>query len=165
MSLADIEHLPKIVTGIDGLRDVLLAIDPEIITLREDVEELKKELYVKTTEKFILRWERDFGLPYDASLNLAQRRQRILNKLARKRTLNWENLNKLIESNLAENTQFYVVNKSAEYYFNIMVGSEEWTEMENAVRQAKPAYIICNIVNVSQYFRACGTFYCGTNPL
>ena len=91
MLLDDREHLPKIVTDIDGIRDVLLAIEPEIFLLRTNISDLMKELYVKTTDKLIARWEKDFGLSYDASLTLQQRRQRILNKLARKKTLNWTN--------------------------------------------------------------------------
>ena len=55
MLLNDIEHLPKIVTDIDGIRDVLLAIEPEIIQLREDISNFNKELYVKTTNLFIER--------------------------------------------------------------------------------------------------------------
>lgn len=102
MLLDDIEHLPKVVTNVDGIRDVLLAIEPEIIQLRTDVSDLLKELYVKTTEDFITRWELDFGLKYDASLSLEQRRQRILNKLARKKTLTWDNLRLLIKNNLAD---------------------------------------------------------------
>ena len=53
MSLADIEHLPKVVTDIDGIRDILLALDPEIVLLREDISQLIKELYIATTEKYI----------------------------------------------------------------------------------------------------------------
>jgi uncharacterized protein YmfQ (DUF2313 family) len=89
--LDDIEHLPKVVTDIDGIRDVLLAIEPELLLIRTDLSDLLKELYVKTTTAFITRWERDFGLSYDASLTLEQRRQRVLNKLARKKVLNWDN--------------------------------------------------------------------------
>jgi hypothetical protein len=58
--LDDIEHLPKVVTNAVGIKDVLLAIEPEIIQLREDISDLIKELYVKTTEDFITRWENDF---------------------------------------------------------------------------------------------------------
>jgi hypothetical protein len=76
--LDDIEHLPKVITDIDEIRDVLLAIEPEIIQIRTDLSDLLKELYVKTTTVFITRWEQDFGLSYDASLSLEQRRQRIL---------------------------------------------------------------------------------------
>lgn len=91
------DNLPKIITDIDGIKDILLAIDPEIQLLRDDLSNLLKELYVKTTENFITRWEKDFALSYDSSLTLTQRRQRILNKLARKKTLNWENLRLLID--------------------------------------------------------------------
>ena len=62
MLLDDIEHLPKVVTNVLGIKDVLLAIEPEIIQLREDISDLIKELYVKTTEDFITRWEKDFSL-------------------------------------------------------------------------------------------------------
>ena len=106
MLLDDIAHLPKVVTNVLGIKDVLLAIEPEIIQLREDISDLIKELYVKTTEDFITRWEKDFSLKYDASLTLEQRRQRILNKLARKRPLTWNNLRLMIKNNLAENVQF-----------------------------------------------------------
>ena len=61
MLLNDREHLPKIVTDIDGIRDILLALDPEIVLLREDISQLIKELYVSTTEKYITRWEEDFS--------------------------------------------------------------------------------------------------------
>ena len=164
MLLDDIEHLPKVVTNVLGIKDVLLAIEPEIIQLREDISDLLKELYVKTTEDFITRWEKDFSLKYDASLTLEQRRQRILNKLARKRPLTWQNLRLLIKNNLAENVQFYLSNDSANYHFRIIVASDDYSEMEKAVRQAKPAYLTFDIL-VTDIVRRCGTFNCGTNPL
>ena len=164
MLLDDIEHLPKVVTNVLGIKDVLLAIEPEIIQLREDISDLIKELYVKTTEDFITRWEKDFSLKYDAGLTLEQRRQRILNKLARKRPLTWNNLRLLIKNNLAENVQFYLSNDSANYHFRIIVASDDYAEMEKAVRQAKPAYLTFDIL-VTDIVRRCGTFNCGTNPL
>lgn len=164
MLLDDREHLPKIVTDIDGIRDVLLAIEPEIFLLRTNISDLMKELYVKTTDKLIARWEKDFGLSYDASLTLQQRRQRILNKLARKKTLNWTNLRLLIKNNLTENSQIYLINDSGNYHFRIIVQDPDYFQMEQAVKEAKPAYITFDIV-VSQYFRRCGTFNCGTEPL
>ena len=164
MLLDDIEHLPKVVTNVLGIKDVLLAIEPEIIQLREDISDLIKELYVKTTEDFITRWEKDFSLKYDASLTLEQRRQRILNKLARKRPLTWQNLRLLIKNNLAENVQFYLSNDSANYHFRIIVATNDYSEMEKAVRQAKPAYLTFDIL-VTDIVRRCGTFNCGTNPL
>ena len=164
MLLDDIEHLPKVVTNAIGIKDVLLAIEPEIIQLREDISDLIKELYVKTTEDFITRWEKDFSLKYDASLTLEQRRQRILNKLARKRPLTWNNLRLLIKNNLAENVQFYLSNDSANYHFRIIVATDDYAQMENAVRQAKPAYLTFDIL-VTDIVRRCGTFNCGTNPL
>lgn len=164
MLLDDIEHLPKVVTNAVGIKDVLLAIEPEIIQLREDISDLIKELYVKTTEDFITRWEKDFSLKYDASLTLEQRRQRILNKLARKRPLTWNNLRLLIKNNLAENVQFYLSNDSANYHFRIIVATNDYSEMEKAVRQAKPAYLTFDIL-VTDIVRRCGTFNCGTNPL
>ena len=164
MLLDDREHLPKIVTDIDGIRDVLLAIEPEIFLLRTNISDLMKELYVKTTDKLIARWEKDFGLSYDASLTLQQRRQRILNKLARKKTLNWTNLRLLIKNNLTENSQIYLINDSGNYHFRIIVQDPDYFQMEQAVKEAKPAYITFDIV-VSQYFRRWGTFNCGTEPL
>ena len=101
MLLADKEHLPyKGCTEVNGIRDILLALDPEIVLLRNDISLIVKELYISTTEKFIDRWEKDFSLPYDSSLTLEQRRQRIKNKFARKKTLNWKNLRLLIKNNI-----------------------------------------------------------------
>ena len=164
MTLNDLEHLPKIVTNANGINDVLLAIDPELVQLRTDISNLVKEFYVKTTDALIRRWELDFGLSYDASLSLAQRRQRILNKLARKKTLTWENLRLLIKNNLAEKTQFYISNNSAGYSFRIIVASNDYSEMQKAVENAKPAYLTFDIL-VTDMYRRCGTFNCGTNPL
>lgn len=164
MLLDNIEHLPKVVTNAIGIKDVLLAIEPELIQLRTDISDLLKELYVKTTENLIERWEKDFSLKYDASLTLEQRRQRILNKLARKRPLTWDNLRLLVKNNLAENVQFYLSNDSANYSFRIIVNTENYSEMEKAVKQAKPAYLIFSVI-VTDIVRRCGTFNCGTNPL
>lgn len=164
MLLDDREHLPKIVTDVDGIRDVLLAIEPELIQLRTDISDMLKELYVKTTDNFITKWELDFGLKYDASLSLEQRRQRILNKLARKKTLTWDNLRLLIKNNLAENVQFYLSNDSANYHFKIIVATDDYSEMQQAVKTAKPAYLTFDIL-VTDMLRRCGTFNCGTEPL
>lgn len=164
MSIYDIEHLPiKGCLESIGIKDILIAIDPEIQLLRIDISDLVKELYVKTTEKFITRWEEDFSLPYDSSLNLQQRRQRILNKLARKKTLTWENLKLLVKNNI-DKPQFYIVNDSANYHFRIIVQTSSTSELEKAVKQAKPAYLTFDIL-VTEYFRRCGTFNCGTEPL
>lgn len=163
MPIYDNEHLPKTVTNIIGIKDILLAIDPEIQVLRDDISGLIKELYVKTTEKFITRWEKDFSLSYDSSLTLQQRRQRILNKLARKKTLTWKNLRLLIQNNL-EKPQIYIVNDSGNYHFRIIVQDPNYQQMEKAVKIAKPAYLTFDIV-VTEYFRRCGTFRCGTEPL
>lgn len=164
MSLTDIEHLPKVVTKIDGIRDVLLAIDPEVVLMRENISQLKKELYVKTTEKLIDRWEKDFGLSYDASLTLQQRRQRILNKLARKKTLNWENLRLLIKNNILK-PKFYIVNNSGEYSFKIFLEEENISELKNALDKAKPAYLVYELIVTEFFRRYCGTFSSGSEPI
>ena len=65
---------------------------------------------------------------------------------------------------LAENVQFYLSNDSANYHFRIIVASDDYSEMEKAVRQAKPAYLTFDIL-VTDIVRRCGTFNCGTNPL
>lgn len=157
------EHLPNIVTRINGIRDVLLAIDPEIVLMREDIDQTRKELYVHTTDRYIRRWELDFGLPYDGSLTLQQRRQRILNKLARKKTLTWDNLRLLIKNNCVT-PNFYLVNNSGEYHFRIIIQTNDYAQLKDALDKAKPAYITYDII-VTEYFRRCGTFNCGTNPL
>ena len=164
MSLIDNEHLPKIVTKIEGVRDVLLAIDPEVVLMRENISQLKKELYVKTTEKLIDRWEKDFSLSYDASLTLQQRRQRILNKLARKKTLNWENLRLLIKNNILK-PQFYIVNNSGEYSFKIFLEENNVSELKNALDKAKPAYLVYELIVTEFFRRYCGDFNCGTEPI
>ena len=164
MSLIDNEHLPKIVTKIEGVRDVLLAIDPEVVLMRENISQLKKELYVKTTEKLIDRWEKDFSLSYDASLTLQQRRQRILNKLARKKTLNWENLRLLIKNNVLK-PQFYISNNSSEYRFKIFLEEDNVSELKNALDKAKPAYLVYELIVTEFFTRYCGTFNCGSEPL
>lgn len=163
MTIFDNEHLPKCVTNIISIKDILLAIDPEIQLLRDDISQLVKEFYVKTTDKFIERWEKDFSLPYDSSLSLQQRRQRILNKLARKKTLNWKNLRLLIQNNL-EKPQIYIINDSGNYHFRIIIQDPNYEEMEKAIKTAKPAYLTFDIL-VTEYFRRCGTFYSGTEPL
>lgn len=163
MSLADREHLPKVITDVLGIKDVLLAIDPEIQLLRDDISQLKKELYASTTEYAISRWEKDFSLKYDATLSLQQRRQRILNKLARKKTLNWTNLRRLIQNNLTVK-QIYIVNDSGNYHFRIIVQDPNYKQMEQAVKQAKPAYITFDIL-LTEYFRRTGTFATGTEPI
>lgn len=165
MLLNDIEHLPKIVTDINGISDVLLAIEPEIIQLRTDISDFIKELYIKTTNNFILRWERDFSIPYDSSLTLAQRRQQILNKLATKKTLTWENLKALIKSNISANAKFYISNDSANFYFKIYVDTEDTADLYKAINKSKPAYLIYDI-EVTQFFnRYCGTFYSNMSVL
>ena len=161
MSLLD--NVDPIISKVDGLKEIMLAIDPEIQLVRNDISQLIKELYVKTTENFIRRWELDFGLPYDTSLTLQQRRQRVLNKLARKKTLTWANLELLVRNNI-DNPNFYLSNDSANYHFTIIVQTENYQEMEKAVKEAKPAYLTFDII-VTEYFRRCGTFNCGTEPL
>ena len=164
MLLNDREHLPKIVTDINGISDVLLAIEPEIIQLRTDISDFIKELYIKTTEDFITRWERDFSIKYDSALTLQQRRQQILNKLAAKKPLTWKNLEALIKSNIGDNVQFYIVNDSANFYFRIYVMTENTSDLNKEIKRVKPAYLLFDIV-VTDWARRCGTFVCGTNPL
>lgn len=163
MLLADNEHLPKVVTTVEGIRDILLAIDPEFQLLRGDISQLKKELFIKTTEKLINLWEKDFGLSPNSSLTLQQRRARLLNKLGRKKTLNWENLKILIRNNITK-PQFYIMNDSANFFFRIIIHESDYTILENALKQAKPAYLTFDIV-VTEYFRRTGTFTTGTEPL
>ena len=163
MSLADREHLPLKVTSINGIRDILLALDPEIILLRDDISQLKKEMFVNTTEKLIDLWEKDFSLPFNSSLTLQQRRQRILNKLARKKTLTWTNLRNLIKNNLTVK-QIYIINDSKNYHFRILVQDPNYKQMQEAVETAKPAYITFDIL-LTEYFRRTGTFNSGTEPL
>lgn len=164
MSLADREHLPKVVTDVDGIRDILLALDPEIVLLRDDISQLVKELYVSTTEKYIDRWEKDFSLPYDSSLTIEQRRQRVKNKLARKKTLNWQNLRLLIKNNVVK-PRFYIVNESENYHFKIFLEEENNSELRRALKQAKPAYLTFDLIVTEFFTRYCGTFSSGTEPL
>ena len=164
MSLADREHLPKVVTDVDGIRDILLALDPEIVLLREDISQLIKELYISTTEKMITKWEDDFSLPYDSSLTLEQRRQRVKNKLARKKILNWQNLRLLIKNNIVK-PRFYIVNDSKNYHFKIFLEEENNSELNRALNQAKPAHLTFDLIVTEFFTRYCGTFNCGTEPL
>ena len=164
MLLNDREHLPKVVTDVDGIRDILLALDPEIVLLREDISQLIKELYVSTTEKYIPRWEEDFSLPYDGSLTLEQRRQRVKNKMARKKTLNWQNLRLLIKNNVVK-PRFYIVNDSKNFHFKIFLEETNNGELKKAITQAKPAFITFDIIVTEFFTRYCGTFNCGTEPL
>ena len=164
MSLADREHLPKVVTDIDGIRDILLALDPEIVLLREDISQLIKELYITTTEKYIDRWEQDFSLPFDGSLTLEQRRQRVKNKLARKKVLNWQNLRLLIKNNIVK-PKFYIVNEAENYHFKIFLEEENNGELRRALKQAKPAYLTFDLIVTEFFTRYCGTFSSGTEPL
>jgi len=164
LSLADKEYLPKVVTDVDGIRDILLALDPEIVLLREDITQLIKELYISTTEKYIDRWEKDFSLSFDSSLTLEQRRQRIKNKLARKKTLNWENLRLLIKNNIVK-PRFYIVNESQNYHFKIFLEEENCSELNKAIKQAKPAYLTFDLIVTEFFTRYCGTFNCGTEPI
>ena len=161
--LADNEHLPKVTTETEGVRDILLAIDPEMKLLRDDISQLKKELFIKTTENLIDRWEKDFSLTPDSSLTLQQRRARLLNKLGRKKTLNWQNLGILIRNNITK-PQFYIMNDSANFFFRIMIQERDYTILENALKKAKPAYLIFDII-VTEYFRRTGTFVTGTEPI
>jgi hypothetical protein len=158
-----LENVDPIISKIDGLKEVMLAIDPEIQLVRTDISNLIKELYIKTTEQFIRRWEEDFSLSYDPALSLQQRRQRILNKLARKKTLTWTNLGNLIQNNI-DHPQYYISNHSGEYRFTIIVQTNNTSELFKAVKEAKPAYITFDIV-VTQYFRRCGTFNSGAEPI
>ena len=164
MSLVDREHLPKVITDVDGIRDILLALDPEIVLLREDISQLIKELYIATTEKYIDRWEQDFSLPYDGSLTLEQRRQRVKNKLARKKVLNWQNLRLLIKNNIVK-PRFYIVNESENYHFKIFLEEENNGELRRALKQAKPAYLTFDLIVTEFFTRYCGTFSSGTEPL
>lgn len=160
MALNDIEHLPDKVTSINGINDVLLAIDPEIVQLRTDLSNLEKELYVETTTDLITRWENDFSLPFDSSLSLVQRRQRILNRMAGKKPLTWENLRALVKSNIGQNAKFYISNDASNYFFRVYVDTNDTSDLQGAIKQAKPAYLIFEIV-VTQFFnKYCGTFYC-----
>lgn len=163
MSLADREHLPKKVTNINGIRDILLALDPEVVMLRDNISQLKKEMYVSTTEQLIELWEKDFSLPFNSSLTLQQRRQRVLNKLARKKTLTWTNLRNLIKNNLTVK-QIYIINDSEHYHYRILVQDANYYQMEQAVETANPAYLTFDIL-LTQYYRRTGTFNSGTEPL
>ena len=134
MSLIDKEHLPQKVTNINGIRDILLAIDPEVILLRDDISQLKKEMFVNTAERLIDLWEKDFNLSFNSSLTLQQRRQRILNKLARKKTLTWANLRNLVKNNLTVK-QIYIVNNSKNYHFRLIIQDPNYKQMEEAYRR------------------------------
>lgn len=165
MLLADKEHLPyKGCTEVNGIRDILLALDPEIVLLRNDISLIVKELYISTTEKFIDRWEKDFSLPYDSSLTLEQRRQRIKNKLTRKKTLNWQNLRLLIKNNIIK-PRFYIVNESENYHFKIFLEETKTQELNKALKDVKPAYLTFDLVVTEFFNRYCGTFYSGSEPL
>ena len=165
MLLNNREHLPKKVTDINGISDVLLAIEPEIIQLRTDISDFMKELYIKTTEDFITRWERDFSIKYDSALTLQQRRQQILTRLATKKTLTWDNLKALVKSNISETAKFYIANDSANYFFRIYVDTEDTADLDKAIKRAKPAYLTFEI-DITQFFnRYCGTFNCNMSVL
>ena len=70
----------------------------------------------------------------------------------------------MVKNNLAERVQFYLSNDSANYHFRIIVATDDYAEMEKAVRTAKPAYLTFDII-VTDLYRRCGTFNCGTDPL
>lgn len=163
MLLANIEHLPKVITDIDGIKDILLAIDPEIELLRKDISDTIKELYANTADKYLSLWEQDFSLSFDSSLSLQERRQRILNKIARKKTLNWQNLGLLIKNNTTK-PQYYIINDSANYHFRILLQDSDFAQLDKALRVAKPAYLTFDII-VTEYFKRTGTFNSGASPL
>ena len=96
--------------------------------------------------------------------NLISLRQRIKNKLARKKTLNWQNLRLLIKNNIVK-PRFYIVNDSANYHFKIFLEENNIGELNRAIEQAKPAFLTFDLIVTEFFTRYCGTFYCGTEPL
>ena len=63
--------------------------------------------------------EADFGIAYDSSLNLQQRRDVLLNKLNVKKPFNKANRKRLVKRNLVK-PQFYIIDDSANYHFRII---------------------------------------------
>lgn len=163
MSIYDLEHLPKIVTKCEGIYDVLQAIDPEVIKLRKDLDDLQKELYIKTTDKLIDLWEKDFGIKYDSSLTLQQRREQIIDKLLQKQLLTWDNL-KAVVKRFVGDSQVYFINDPAHFKFIIMLYENDNPDLDATIRRLKPAYLTFEI-QITGYYKRCGTFNCGTNPL
>lgn len=157
------DTLPKFITDIGQINEILLAIDPEIQLQRDDLTQLEKEIYIKLTENAILRWEADFGLPYDSTLTLQQRRDVVLNKIQIKRIFNAENRINLIKENVTK-PQFYIIDDSDSYHFRIIVQDTDFSRVSKAMDIAIPAYLTYDII-VTEYFKRCGTFRTGTNPI
>lgn len=107
---------------------------------------------------------KDYSITFDGSLSLDKRRLNVINKMRQKATLNWTNLRQLIKENI-ENVPFYIINNSHAYTFKVCVASDNIAQLQQALKQARPAYLTFTIEVVDIYERNCGTFECGTNPL
>ena len=158
------DNIPEFIANEPQISDDLEAIQPELTSLRQECEDIEKQLYAITTDTAMGRWEKDYSLPVDLSLNLEQRRQRLLRKIRRGRILNKAGLKAFIKANL-NTPRFAVRNYPSQYKFTVYI--EDMASRDrlwNALYYARPAHLIFDIIEFVDV-RRCGTFYCDTNPL
>ncbi len=159
MAINDIYTLPKKVTKIPQMKELLQTEQTELDLICSYIEELKKELNINSCTNLIDRYERIFNLNANSSDSLEERRTKIIAKLNARGMTTVESIEEIAE--LLTECKCTVTEDYGNYQFIVNIEflpSEESKKLKYLLVQideVKPAHLNCVIHLVYNVY---GTF-------
>lgn len=143
-------NIPKYKAQMKELAELFEAEQPEIDLLEKILEDMLKQLYVKSAHYAIEIWEQEFGIVRDKSLTITQRRAQVLAKMNISTPASVQMLENLVMQVLTAN-KVTIIEHPETYSFDIYVNSKYIIEnmkiAENAVYEARPAHLSYKFIN------------------
>lgn len=144
------DTVPGFVSRMKEIAEVFHAEQPELDQMKRRLEEIVKQFYVKTATFSLERWERDFGIGFDPSMDIDQRRARILAKMNMRTPATVKMLENLVLQTL-DADRVFIKEYPSDYSFVIYVEKEYLVELgiaAEAVYYARPAHLDYRFIQV-----------------
>ncbi len=144
------DTVPGFVSRMKEIAELFHAEQPELDQMKRRLEEIVKQFYVKTATFSLERWERDFGIGFDPSMDIDQRRARILAKMNMRTPATVKMLENLVLQTL-DADRVFIKEYPSDYSFVIYVEKEHLVELgiaAEAVYYARPAHLDYRFIQV-----------------
>lgn len=144
------DTVPGFVSRMKEIAELFHAEQPELDQMKRRLEEIVKQFYVKTATFSLERWERDFGIGFDPSMDIDQRRARILSKMNMRTPATVKMLENLVLQ-ILDADRVFIKEYPSDYSFVIYVEKEYLVELgiaAEAVYYARPAHLDYRFIQV-----------------
>lgn len=149
MDLLDDNLLSPLVLNMVQMADLLKAEQSELDRFSYEVEQQRNQLYLCTCDRELARYERMFALPINTSLNIPERRKKLIAKLNSRASATVKTIKDIVT--IVTNEECEIVEHFSEYRFTAMLLFKDttfyhsFTELTSQICEIKPAHLAFDI--------------------